>query len=264
MSFKENLLTKIKIVQLSKKIAASIGSADSGKKVDQKSMQALLKMVPHEYIKKRDLELYILKENKRTNRILVLDNELAIYKTSVDDVVLRKSPTLKEMLSIRNAIKILNDAGVVVCKKEASINYVKDLLIGQLDLSFDDSDLTDIENDGIISLKRGDEDGVKQSLTLFGELLGYYPAPKLLQIANCHVTGALSKKEPGKMVMEPVIIYNPIHNTVKLITRPVGTLDPEMIEQMRQIASGKQKASEEGPAVFTFLKESVIHQKPAI
>ncbi len=264
MSFKENLLTKIKIDQLSKKIAASIGSAGSGKKVDQKSMRALLKMVPHEYIKKRDLELYILKENKRTNRILVLDNELAIYKTSVDDVVLRKSPTLKEMLSIRNAIKILNDAGVVVCKKEASINYVKDLLIGQLDLSFDDSDLTDIENDGIISLKRGDEDGVKQSLTLFGELLGYDPAPKLLQIANCHVTGALSKKEPGKMVMEPVIIYNPIHNTVKLITWPVSTLDPEMIEQMRQIASGKQKASKEGPAVFTFLKESVFHQKPAI
>ena len=184
MSFKENLLTKIKIDQLSEKITTSIGPADSGKKVDKETLRALLKMAPHEYQKKRDLELYILKENKSTNRILVLDNELAIYKTSVDDVVLRKSPTLKEMLSIRNAIKILSDASVVVCKKEASINYVKDMLIRQLDLSFDHSDLTEIEHDGSISLERGYEDGVKQSLTLFGELLGYHLPPKPLQIAN--------------------------------------------------------------------------------
>ncbi len=264
MSFKENLLTKINIDQLSRKVTASIGPAGSGKNVNKETMRAILKMVPHEYKKERDLELYILKENKRTNRILVLDNELAIYKTSVDDVALRKSPTLKEMLSIRNAIKILNDTGVVVCKKEASINYVKDMLIRQLDLSFDHSDLAEIENDGSISLERGYEDGVRQSLTLFGELLGFTLAPKPLQIVNCHVMGSLSKRENREMVMEPVVIYNPIQNTLKLINRPVGTFDQKTIEQMHQIASGKEKASEEGPEVFAFLKEAVVRTQPTI
>jgi hypothetical protein len=68
----------------------------------------------------RDLVLFLETDGPGQTRILVLDNDLSIYNTSVDDVVLRKSPTVKEMVNIRNAIKILNDKDVVTSKKEVS------------------------------------------------------------------------------------------------------------------------------------------------
>lgn len=264
MSFKQNLLTKIQIDQLSEKIIASIGPADNRQKLNREAVRTLIEMAPHQYQKERDLHLYTLKEDKKADRILVLDNELAIYDTTVDDVVLRKSPTLKEMLSIRNAIKILNDAGVVVCKREATVNYIKDMLISRLNLSFGLSDLTEIEKDGVLSLERDFSDGVRQSLDLFGELLGYRIAPQPLQIANCHVTGALSKGKTGEWIMEPVVIYNPIRNTLKRIDQPVSTLDPDAIERMHLIDSGKEKGSGQGPGVFAFLKDAVISKNPVI
>jgi hypothetical protein len=77
-------------------------------------------------------------------RILVLDNDLTIYHTTVEDVVLRKSPTVKEMVSIRNAIKILNDKDVVISKKEASLKTIRDICIDQLDLHYTAADIDGI------------------------------------------------------------------------------------------------------------------------
>ena len=112
MSFKENLLKKIQIDRLADRVSASLKPREDGVvKVDKSAMQQLLEMASYRHLHERDLDLYISPD---TTRILVLDNELARYATSVEDVALRKSPTLKEMLSIRNAIKILNDSDVVV------------------------------------------------------------------------------------------------------------------------------------------------------
>ncbi|MBU2621632.1 MAG: hypothetical protein KKD92_04875, partial [Proteobacteria bacterium] len=114
MSFKENLLKKIRIDKMAEKMLNSIGPPDSGRKVDKETMRKMLEMSAYQTRKERDLELYIHDNADGIKRILVLDNELPLYNTTVDDVVLRKSPTLKEMLSIRNALKILNDADVIV------------------------------------------------------------------------------------------------------------------------------------------------------
>ena len=70
-------------------------------------MRSMLELSPYQYQKSRDLELYVQENDQEQKMIFVLDNELPIYKTTIDDVTMRKSPLIKEMVKIRNIIKIL-------------------------------------------------------------------------------------------------------------------------------------------------------------
>ena len=163
MSFKKNLLKKIKIDTLSDKLAAGLGPPDSGRRLDKQVMRTLLQMAPYKQHQERDLEMYI-KENGDRNKkqILVLDNDLAIYDTDIADVALRKSPTVKEMISIRNVVKILSDSDVVKSKKEASLRTVQKECIEQLDLDYSESDIEEIKTEGRQSLETGDIPGVRE------------------------------------------------------------------------------------------------------
>lgn len=260
MFFKENLLKKIKIDKTTKIVLNSIGPPDSGRKVDKQTMRRLLEMGSYQFIQERDLDLYILQEDADLKRILVLDNELAIYKTTVEDVALRKSPIVKEMLNIRNIIKILNDKDVVVSKKEKSVKTIREECIDMLDLSYDASDIEEIEKDGAAALERGDVNGVVEALTLFAELLEYSPPPKAMKTGDHHVIGALSKGKNNEDLFGPVVMYSLTYNLLKLIDEQLSSLDKGKIELMHQIAIGKEKASKEGPDVFTYLKEKVVSE----
>ncbi|RKZ28378.1 hypothetical protein DRQ26_01200 [bacterium] len=257
MSFKENLLKKIKIDELSKKAINSIGPPDSGIKIDKATMRALLEMRSVQCRRERDLELYILDPGEDSKRILVLDNELAIYKTTVEDVALRKSPTIKEMLSIRNAIKILKDSDVIVSKKTESIRTIQKESVEMLDLSFDENDLDLIVKDAEAALDRGIIEGIEESFLLFSELLDFTPPPKALEISNHKIIGKLAKNHLEEKIFGPVVIYSIIHNSLKLIDGKINTGRKEEIEFVHQVAAGKEKASMEGPDVFKFLRACV-------
>lgn len=261
MSFKENLLQKIKINKTAKQVIASIGPPDSDRKVDKESMRRLLKMSPYTYRKERDLDLFIKDINADITEILVLDNDLAIYNSFIEDVGLRKSPTVKEMISIRNIIRILNDTDVVVSKKEESVKTIQKECIDMLDLTFDESDLDEIVKDGSASLDKEYTDGVLESLDLFAEILGYSPPPKVFKISHHNIFGELSKKESGEIIFGPMVIYSIIHNTIKLIDQQVSSYDKEKIEFVHKVASGKEKADAEGPDVFQYLKQLAVTLK---
>lgn len=260
MSFKENLLKKIEIDKLTQKVLITIGSSESGRKVDRDAMRSLLAMGSFTLKQERDLDLYFLDADGDRRKILVLDNELAIYHTTVEDVALRKSPTIKEMLSIRNAIKILNDSDVVLSKKEQSVKTVQKACIDLLDLSFDESDLEAIASDGIASLENRYPEGVVEGLALFAELLGYTTPPKAFKISNHKIIGALAKKESGEPVFGPMVIYSLIHNVIKWIEDQVGSFDKAKIEWIHQVAMGKEDPSGEGTEVFQYLKEAVVNR----
>lgn len=256
MSFKANLLKKIQIDDLAAKVIASIGPTDSEKKTDKQSVRELLNMSSYKFHKERDLDLYI-SDNAAKHKLLVLDNDLAIYNSTPQDVGLRKSPTVKEMLNVFNVIKILNDSDVVVCKKEASVKIIQDDCIRALDLSFDTSDIKEIGIDGAASLESGYAKGVIESLSLFAELLGYVPAPKAFQISDNHIIGAVLKKE-NHVMFGPIILYNRIHNALRRVQEQISSADKEKIELLHKIASGKEKASQEGAEVFAALRDSVF------
>lgn len=258
MSFKENIIKKIKINKTAKQVIASIGFPDSSRKVDKDAMRRLLEMSPYAHRKERDLDLYLENTTSEKKKILVLDNDLAIYNTHVDDVVLRKSPTVKEMINIRNAIKILNDSDVVISKKEASVKTIQGECIATLDLSYNESDLDDIIADGVASLAREYADGVIECLDIFAEILDYDTPPKAFSIGHHKTIGALSRKESGEVVFGPIIIYSIIHNRLNLIDQPIGSFDKEKIELMHQVAAGKETAAAENADVFEHLKQMAL------
>jgi len=193
MSFKENLLKIIKINKLVKSVRETIGPTESGLRVDKEIMTRLLELGGYPSLKERDLTLYTLEGDINHGRFLVLDNDLAIYQTSVADIGLRKSPTVKEMVTIRNIKTILNDTDVVLSRKEESLRTILNECTDQLDLHFDASDIDDLAKEGTTGLENGDVDQVLEVLKLFSELLSFTPAPKPFRIKGFEIIEHLNR-----------------------------------------------------------------------
>ena len=260
MSFKENLLNKIAINQLSRKILATIGSVESGIKIDKEAMRSLLEMSPYQYQKERDLDLYIQKGDGELSRILVLDNELPIYETTVEDVLIRKSPYTKEMLSIKNVIKILKDSDVKISRKQASLESVQKECIDSLDLTYNPSDIEAIAKEGSDSLENNYFDGILESVSLFAELLGYHPPPRAFGIRHHESFGKVSAQENGEFLYGPAVVLSHIDNSLVMIEEPIGSFDKGQVALFQKIARGEEKASIEGKDVFRYLKDAVLNK----
>lgn len=262
MSFKENLLKKIRIDKLANEVIASIGPPDSYEKVDKKAVRDFLEMGPYEAHKERDLELYIKKNGPEDKKqILVLDNDLPIYHTDISDVVLRKSPTLKEMANIKNIIKILSDSKVVKSKKEQSVRIIQNECIQQLDLHYTESDIDQIKNDGKVALEMRDTKGVLEILEIFAEILNLSPPPKVFRVGDMHMLGDVSKDQKGETFYGPIVLFNLYRNELKLIDKKIGSYDKGGVEVVHQIAVGNEKANLENAEVFDYLKDEVMKSK---
>jgi hypothetical protein len=260
MSFKENLLKKIRIDALAHKVAASLGPPDSGLKIDKEAMRSLLEMSPYRYQKERDLDLYMVEAEGEQRKILVLDNELPIYKTTVEDVALRKSPYIKEMVSLRNVIKILRDSDVKLSIKKDSVKAVQKESIELLDLSYNQSDLDQISKEAAAALENKYAEGISESLDLFAELLDYRPPPKAFEIRHHKIIGALTEKERGELLYGPIIISSRIDNSLKLIENQISSLDKEKLGHFRQVVVGNDKADLEGADVIKHLQQAVMNR----
>ncbi len=257
MGFKENLLNKIETDRLAHRVIQSLKSPDSGSRFDKAAMRQLLALGKFAPRKERDLELYLLENDAEKKKILVLDNGLAIYHTTIIDVCLRKSPTVKEMLSIRNAIRILNDKDVVVSKKENSVRTVQAMIITSLDLAYTATDIDQIEKEGQAAFESRYTDGVVESLSLFAELLGLRELPRALHIPHHWIRGKTEKD-----AWAPIVTYGMGDNVLRLIDTPIDPSDDNQVDYFRQAADGRADTAGEGLAVFTFLKNSVPAYQP--
>ena len=178
MSFKENLKKKILIDSLTRTASVSIGAPGRSRKVDKETIRRLLSLSPFVFEKRRDLDLYFRELEPNMGEVLVLDNELPLYQnTSLDDVTLRRSPELKEMVSIRNVIKILSDSDILMCKGRDALHYVQDRALELLDLRYDKRDIEEMADEGLEAFARVDSEAVLETLDLFVEILDYRPVP---------------------------------------------------------------------------------------
>ena len=261
MAFRENLLRKIQIDQLAGRILATIGAPGSEARLDKQAMRQLLALSPYVPQRVRDLDLYVEDTGAAAKKILVLDNELPIYRTTVADVAMRKSPTVGEMAKIWNIVKILKDSDVKLSRKADSLKSIQDESIARLDLSFGAEDINDIRRDGIASLESKYAEGVHEDLALFSELLGFKAAPRALQAPHCTVFGAIYAKDSGEEVLGPAVLFNRTRNDLRLTEELFGTFEKEKIERFHQIASGKQPAAIEGGAVFEHLQKMVLNSR---
>ncbi len=257
MGFKQELLKKIQIDRLTEKVLATIGPSGSEQKVDKGLFRVLLEMAEYRHQRERDLDLYLPPEGSGMTHVLVLDNDLPFYKTTISDIAMRKSPTVKEMVNIRNAIKILNDGDVVVSKKADSVKTVRQECLSRLNLSFSADDVEVIAADGAGSLENGYADGVQECLDLFAELLGYQPAPKAFKADHHRIIGAVSQKETAEIVFGPIICYNLMHNRLFAVLSAIGSFDRIKMEGYQEVINGAEKPSLTGAEVFQFLKDAV-------
>jgi hypothetical protein len=262
MSYKDNLLKKIEIDRLVQTIAGAIGPVESGKRIDKTVLAQLMTFFPWFHREERDLALFLENDGPGKTRILVMDNDLTIYHTSVEDVVLRKSPTVKEMVNIRNAIKILNDKDVVVSKKAASLRTIQEICIGELDLRYTASDIDGIARDGTSSLENGYAQGVQESLMLFAEMLGLVSAPKAFSMSHHDIYGHVAEKPGGETAFGPLVMFSLAHNILTYLETPLSSRDKGRFDTLKAVASGEAEASALGPAVFDLMRSKALAAAP--
>jgi hypothetical protein len=247
-------------------VAFSVEPQADAAKFDKGAARRLIEMggFRHVKLKDRDLELYILEDDVEKKKIIVLDNGLAIYNTTIDDVALRKSPTVNEMISFRNARKILSDSDVRVSKRTDSVRTLKKMLIYGLDLTYTEDDIDKITYEGAASLEGNDTGGVLESLILLSEVLGFQKAPKLFQSAPSEIRGDVGKGSGGEIRFGPAFMYDQTHNSLKFISSTFDSRVEDDLERYRQILNGEASADAEGIDVFRRLKKRILDRKPVI
>jgi hypothetical protein len=262
MSFIENLKKKILIDTLARTVSQSVGAPGVSRKIDKETMQRLLSLSPFVLEKRRDLDLYFRELEPGIGEVLVLDNELPLYgNTSLDDVTLRKSPELKEMISIRNVIKILNDSDILMYKGREALRYVQDCALDLLDLRYEEKDIQEMADKGLEAFVRADSEKVVEMLDLFVEILGYESVPAEVLVNDYVMFGACQKDEAGKETFGPIVMYNDKTNTIRLIKAKVLVGDPVHRAVIPAVALGEMAPDAEEYRVFEFLKEEVLKKR---
>lgn len=260
MEFRKNLLKRITINDLVQTVDATIGTAQSGAKVDRQSMKKLLEMSNFELHKDRDMEIYTRPLDDKNQQIVVLDNELPLFETTFEDVLLRRNPTVKEMISIRNAIKILNDKDVVKFRRNQTLDFIHNDLLKDIDLTFSSQDIESMFEEAVNALSNGNIEEVIESICLFTEILGYAPAPSLFRIKQHRVWGKTIKDKSGNILFGPVVIYNQDSNRLVLWPESFKDLDPGRVKALSEEKDAKTSQEIEGDEVFKFLKDKALAQ----
>jgi hypothetical protein len=258
MSFKENLLQKIELERLAVKVIASLGTEQARHRVDKEAMGRLLALSPYRHQQERDLDLYIREVEGEPGMILVLDNELPIFRSTVDDVVIRRSPRTLEMWKISSIRKILVDSDIKVSTRKESVETVLRDAVARLDLTYTEADIKNLAREGMAWLEGRVAGGVTETLGLFAALLGFKKPPK--NFALDHVTAyGVAAPGPGKeVVFGPLVLYRPADNTLLWIDKPFSQTDRQQMKSLHSIAAGKSSVPVKGDAVFEKLQTEVL------
>lgn len=262
MSFRENLQTKIRLDNLAAKISQSIGTQAGVHKLDKEAVTELLMLSPYSHEKCRDLELYYRPLETDTAEVLVLDNELPLYtNTTLEEVALRRSPELKEMISIRNVIKILNDSDILLCKGQETVQHVHDRAVERLDLRYEKADIDGLVDEAKDAFLSGDVDAVVQVLQLFIEILGYEFVPAEFSVNNCAIFGPCERAHGSALVFRYVILYNEKSNELKWVNHRLETGNPTARELIYDVAEGIIPPDVESVQVLHFLADEALTKK---
>lgn len=260
MSFKENLLRKIELERLASQVIASCGTEQSRHPVDKDAMRGLVELSPYQYQRERDLDLYVKPVEGELKLILVLDNELPIFRSTVKDVVTRRSPRTLEMWNFRTVRNILVDSDIKMSTREESVETVLRDAVAQLDLTYTDTDIENLAREGMAWLAGSDTGGVGKSLTLFAALLGYGKPPKYFGLDNTISYGISESGEDNDVVFGPLVLYRPGDNTLIWIDQSFSRSDREQMEFLRSVAVGELSVPMTGDAVFQKLQANVLEQ----
>ncbi|MDD5206248.1 MAG: hypothetical protein PHS17_12545, partial [Desulfobacterales bacterium] len=191
--------------------------------------------------------------------ILVLDNELPIYHTTVADVTLRKSPHWQDVFSIRNIRRIMNDQDIIVSRGKESLKRVHAVALGRLDLTYTRDDLDQLIKEGMVGLEQGSLAKVREALDLFFELLGFQAVYFASLEPDLQMFGRSAAEAGAARSFEHLIILN----TLSLGLRK-GAFSPTKdsdLEWVAHYAQKQKRADLYGVEVFEFLADLALAQE---
>ena len=255
MSFKENLKVKIKLDRLLQKLVATIREPPGKRWLNKVLTQELLEMTDLEYKKVRDLHLYIRSLEGAIIEVLVLDNELPIYHTTVDDVALRKSPYWQQIFSIRNIRKIMNDQDVVISKGKQSLKRLHANALALLDLTYTRDDLALLLEDARRGLEQKSIAEIQESLDLFFTLLDFQ-AVSLGMLEQELQLFARPKANGGAVpAFEHLVLFNEENLSLGLKKGAFSPQNDSDLAWVLKCARGEEHPDLQGIDVFVFLAE---------
>jgi len=212
-------------------------------------------MTDFEYKKVRGLHLYVRPLEGETMEVAVLDNELPIYHTTVDDVTLRKSPYWQQMFSIRNVRKIMNDHDVIASKGKESLKRLHANALALLDLTYTRDDLALLLEDARRGMEQKSIARIQDSLDLFLELLGFQPLS--FEVLEPRFQGFARPKGNGGVVpaFEHLILFDEEKLSLGLKKGAFSSQSDSDLAWVMHYARGEETADIQGVDVFEFLAE---------
>jgi len=263
MLLKENLKVKIKLDRLLQKLVSTMKEPPGKRWLDKGLTQELIDMTDFEHKKVKDLHLYLRPLEGEIMEVLVLDNELPIYNTTVADVALRKSPYWQQMFSLRNIKKIMNHQDVIISKGKESLKRIHANALALLDLTYTRADLALLLEDARQGLERKSIAQIQESFDLFFELLDFQPVS--LEVLEKDLQIFARPKLNGGVVptFEHLLLFNEENLSLGL---KKGTFSPQSdfdLAWVMRYARGEKTADLQGVDVFEFLAELALEKAQA-
>jgi hypothetical protein len=255
MSFKENLHAKIKLDRLYQSLVSTTREPPGRRWLDKELTKELLAVTDFEYKKVRGLHLYVRPLEGEIMEVAVLDNELPIYHTTVDDVTLRKSPYWQQMFSIRNVRKIMNDHDVIATKRKESLKRLHANALALLDLTYTRDDLVLLLEDARRGLEQKSISQIQESLDLFAELLHFQPLS--FEVLEPHFQSFARPKVNSGIVpsFEHLVLFNEENLSLGLKKGAFSPQSDSDLGWVVQYAGGEVAADLQGIEAFEFLAE---------
>ncbi len=262
MGFRRNLRTKIRIERLADRVRRSLGPDGSASRLDREALRELLALSPLRPLTVRDLELFVEESPDPVKTIVVLDNELPLYRTTVEDVALRKSPEVAEMIRPRNIVRILRDSDVKRSRKQETLEAIRACCLARLDLSFRREDIEELRRDGIASFESRYPPGVIEALELFAELLGWTTPSGPFRAPGATAFARHGFGETGERIAGPAVFFFPERWELALVEEAFREGDPAALERYRGFLEGRLTAPVRGVAVFERLQAELLGEAP--
>lgn len=260
MSFKENLKAKIHLDKLLHKTIHSLKEPPGAKRVDKELVREILALTDFEYRNAANLHLYVRPMEDGIMEILVLDNDLPIYHTTVDDVTLRKSPHWQDVFSIRNIKRIMYDQDIIVSRGKESLRRVHEAAIERLDLSYTRTDLDRLIEEARMAFERGSLEQIREPLDLFFELLGFQPVYLELLEPDVEIFARPVTESGSSLSFEHPVILNEQMLTLDL---KKGVFSPATMQEWFARYAQKQAGPDfQGIEAFEFLADLAMEQLP--
>lgn len=258
-TFAQRLRKKMRMDRLARQVYALPAEADGPRKIDKEAMRLLLAETDRKMERARDLELYTSLLPTGRKDIMVMDGDLPVYRnTTVDEVLVHKSPTVKEM--VHNFVKILyNDKALVSTKRQDTVNAVHREILDQLDLSFTQKDIEEMGAETRACLETADAPALVKNLALFGALLGYNKTPSdVFDSPGVESMGRFTQSRAKTAIIGPCVFYVTDKNRLGFIEKQVDLGDKDKRAALLTVVAGSGKADAEGAHAVDALVREVV------